>query len=84
MWFWPQYAQKYSLLLQNGGWLGGKWSYWAINLALIQVPSLMNLAHELILGLKWHPYHSQPHTHVDLAIVATKLRTFAPKWGLAW
>ena len=43
----------------------------------------MNLAHELILGLQWHPCHSQPHTHVDLAIVAPKLRTFAPKWGLA-
>ena len=43
----------------------------------------MNLAHELILGLQWHPCHSQPHTPVDLAIVAPKLRTFAPKWGLA-
>ena len=47
-------------------------------------PNFTDLAHELILGLKWHPYHAQQYTHVDLATVATKPCTFTPKRGLVW
>ena len=51
-------------------------------MAVSQVPSFANLAHELTFTLEWYLHNVQPYTHVVLAITAKKL-TVAPKWGLA-
>ena len=66
---------------KSGGCFGGKWSHWAINLALIQVPSLMNLAHELILGLQWHPCYLQTHT-CGFGHSSYKTEHFCSKMGI--
>ena len=44
----------------------------------------MNLDHEKVLTLEWHPYNVQPYTYVVLATIANKILIFALKRGLAW